>query len=1538
MRSVPVFRIFVKAVSVILVFFPLAFSHGKTITVHTGGQVDKGVVVDAASVKVVRGASSQAVFKCGDDVQWLGATGEPRIPWKIFTVLLGPDADAPSVAADVNADYELAGKRHEVEPIPPMGTRIDGRDIVVWPTDKRIVDGRDADIYENDAFWPSEKVRLSGVGKLRGWQLAEIAVPLVLYNPVSGQLKHLSNTDVVITYDCLSAANGKSKLAEKTDRIGRSRVEKLAVNFAQFGGDYAYESADTGWAVELAGQAGSVAASSFGSVYAIITTTAIQSASSALNSFIGHKSNLGFDVRVITEADFGGGQGDTAANNIRQWLRENYISQNILYVLLLGNPHPTDGYVPMKSCYSSNVVPSDFFYADLSGNWDLNGNGVYGEWDDNGPGGVDRYWEVLVGRIPYYGNISDTDAILNKIIDYENQIEDTDWRSNALLPMVPFDGSTPSYQLGEQIKQNFLVPRDWGFHRLYNENYGLNPPPETVPSSIDNVTNVWRQNPFGLVVWMTHGSSHTAGGVMDTGHVPSLDDDYPTFTWQASCSNSHPETTDNLSYTLLKNGAIATVGATRVSVYWIGETNFTNSTSIGGMGYQYSRNLIAESMTCGAAFYELKQALSPGLWENFVVMNLYGDASVGLAPPDRPSLVGYWKLDETVGTEAADSAGQNDGTLIGGVTFDNNSVQGKIGGAIELDGTNDYISHGLSLPRLAGTISHWLYPDQLRQMVACYESDGTAAGAYNGFGYGYEESALEIHTGIQDDGKWFFVYQDGAIADDAYVKFSAGDVIPQRWSHVAVTWQVNGDAILYVNGLEVGREDMSGKTFASMATTVRQIGRVGDGTASRHWDGRIDDVRVYDYALGSTAIKSLATGMEAWLKFDDNAGLIAADSVSNNYGILTGGLTFDDDSVVGKINEALEFDGLDDYVWHGSSLPRSTGTISHWLYPNQVRQMVACYESDGTAAGTYNGFGASSEAGALEINTGIQNDNKWFFVYQNGVIAENALVSFSAGDVTEGQWSHVAVTWDVDADVILYVNGLEVGREDMSGKTFESRAGTVHQIGRVGDGTASRHWDGRIDDFRIYNRALSQDEITELVASRVAWLKFDETEGLTAKNSFDDRDGTLEGNLIWKPYGGKICGALEFDGFDDYVVRAFSLPRESGTILHWLYPDQARQMVACYESDGTEVGTYNGFGALSEAGALELHTGIQNDNKWFFVYQDGVWANNASVSFSAGNVVAEQWSHVAVTWNINADAILYVNGSEVGREDMSGKNFESRTPVVRQIGRVGDSSATRHWDGLIDDLRVYSRSFSPEEIAEIYRYGMTGDLNYDSNVDLADLGVFSDQYLQQSGYFESDGLVVMEAENYFYKGAGCGTLQGSSWTALAGGGAAGGGYVQASPDIGLRSDYDSETYSPHLSFRINFATPGTYYLWLKAKAQDGGSNSAYYGLDNVAISQDSSTAIAIPITSDFSWTSDSTDSERLTVTVDSAGRHSLDIWMREDGAEIDRVLLTTDESYNPGADEPQESQYEPDELPADLNTDGLVNLGDFASFADQWLK
>lgn len=881
----------------------------------------------------------------GEDIRWLNDTGEPRIPWKIITVLLPPYADLSSVTCRVKQPvYEAIAGTWQVEPMPPVATWDEnGQVIIVWPENKRIVDGRDVDIYQRDAFWPDEKARLSGKGRLRKWRLAEIAIPLIRYNPVSGELLQLANAEITVDFQ-----RGARLLdIDRSDPLGRARVQKIAANFVQ--AVDAYDKAASGdssndlTAIKGSGEQGGDSPNPASAGYCIITTSAIQSASSKLNAYVSHKQLQGFNVQVVTESVWGGGVGDIAANNIRAWLSSNYFTNNILYVLLIGNPHPNTGAVPMKMCISDH--PTDYFYAELTVDWDKDRDGIYGEEGAEATQGdeVEKYFEVFAGRIPYYDNINDLDRILQKTIDYENAA-DTQWRRNTLLPMVPLDDSTPMFQLGERIKSDHLEPKCISSVRIYDKNYGAVPPPEYLRSKRYPATE-WSQGKYGLIVWATHGWSQGASGIISTSDVPSLNDTFPGATWQGSCNNSEPEVSQNLAYSILKNGGIATIGATRLSWYWVGESDFRSSSSIGGLGYQYAKR-ISEKQSVGQALYNTKEAMS--LWlMNYYVFNLYGDPAVVIMPEPAAftisptdlfynqapraiastlsrtytlnnnsglalnwtashtagwfelssyggsigahiwlavnvtlttqtanlnygtyedtiiftdttngitakrkvfleiypqSLVGYWRFDETGGSTAQDSSGNGyDGTLQGTFTFDTASVMGTFRNALDFNGVSNYVETG--------------------KIVSDFGLNGNAARTVTAWVYTHSFNDGGIYEmGEHSDGRDFSLRTRTTDNQWRVQQWGTGDIdftfdSKNKWVHFAHVYDGSTTKI-YANGNLVTSVP---RTLNTGGTKTFKIGR----WSNYYFDGIIDDVRIYNYALDISAIQAIVAGGRA---------------------------------------------------------------------------------------------------------------------------------------------------------------------------------------------------------------------------------------------------------------------------------------------------------------------------------------------------------------------------------------------------------------------------------------------------------------------------------------------------------------------------------------------------------------------------------------------------------------------------------------------------------------------------------------------------
>jgi hypothetical protein len=560
----------------------------------------------------------------GSDIQHIGQTGEPSIPYQSVRVLLPPNADLTTVKAAITGSrWAAIDGQYDIQPVPPLAAGDCENTCAVSPTNGAIIDGKNADIYSTDASFPLEPIGKVDVQVMRGWKMAQILYAPFAYNPVEKHIFQLSGDAIEITFEKESLKTNAGGI----DFTGAGQVREMTANFAEMAGEYGgyAVSADTGR-------------------YVIITTDNIETVSGNLADFVASKEARGFTVQVVNEGTWGGGTGNTAADNIRSWLQSNYISLNIKYVLLIGNPNPTSGDVPMKMCYPQDYdpaypeCPSDFYYAELTSNWNGDGDAKYGEYDDDFLGNPPRVAEVAVGRIPYYGSIADLDHILLKIIEYETTPDsDIDWRRNILLPMKPSDGSTLGYQLGEEIKNTVLVPNGWTYQRVYDEKYSLPEPPAIItPCTVDNVTNAWNNSDFGAVFWWTHGSSTSAVDIMDLSHAATLDDAHPSFTFQCSCSNGTPEASTNLQYSLLKNGCISTVSASRVSWYVEGQTSFTGTATNSGMTFEYSQRLIAEEMYAGDALNDLKADISlyhQVLWMNYLDFNLYGCPAVGLFTP-----------------------------------------------------------------------------------------------------------------------------------------------------------------------------------------------------------------------------------------------------------------------------------------------------------------------------------------------------------------------------------------------------------------------------------------------------------------------------------------------------------------------------------------------------------------------------------------------------------------------------------------------------------------------------------------------------------------------------------------------------------------------------------------------------------------------------------------------------------------------------------------------------------------------------------------
>lgn len=232
-------------------------------------------------------------------------------------------------------------------------------------------------------------------------------------------------------------------------------------------------------------------------------------------------------------------------------------------------------------------------------------------------------------------------------------------------------------------------------------------------------------------------------------------------------------------------------------------------------------------------------------------MGLYGNQSLfkeSLVPSKNSivtsGLIAHWTYDESSGTLVNDLVNFNNGTMVN--TTDDIRIAGKVGShSIDLDGVSENMTYLNSvINREVGSISHWIWPNASKRAFMIYESDGTS-GDHDGEG-NTGADILEIHTALTVTNGCRFVYQSGDGSAGARFSNSGPVVDVGAWTHFVSTWDVNGNNLLYLNGALVATKDMSTFTFSAKTTTVRNIGKVGNGEVNRWFDGRLDDIRVYD--------------------------------------------------------------------------------------------------------------------------------------------------------------------------------------------------------------------------------------------------------------------------------------------------------------------------------------------------------------------------------------------------------------------------------------------------------------------------------------------------------------------------------------------------------------------------------------------------------------------------------------------------------------------------------------------------------------------
>jgi hypothetical protein len=241
----------------------------------------------------------------------------------------------------------------------------------------------------------------------------------------------------------------------------------------------------------------------------------------------------------------------------------------------------------------------------------------------------------------------------------------------------------------------------------------------------------------------------------------------------------------------------------------------------------------------------------------------------------------------------------------------------------------------------------------------------------------------------------------------------------------------------------------SATTTASFSTAGSYVLRLTafDGALSAS-----DDVTVIVNAAPVSG-----SGLVAHYRLDDAAGTIAKDATGVYPGTLVNGPRW----VTGRYAGATRFDGVNDYI----SLPHVNAagaglTIAMWVHTSSFAPTSQRFLAKAT------GMSAQENDWML----GLEGRRLRFRLKTNGVTT-----TLTARDLNlpRNTWYHAAATYD-GSRMRVYVNGMEVASQAKTG-AVAMNANVPLNLGRSPDG--SHYMEGRLDDVRIYNRALTAQEI-----------------------------------------------------------------------------------------------------------------------------------------------------------------------------------------------------------------------------------------------------------------------------------------------------------------------------------------------------------------------------------------------------------------------------------------------------------------------------
>ena len=679
-------------------------------------------------------------------------------------------------------------------------------------------------------------------------------------------------------------------------------------------------------------------------------------------------------------------------------------------------------------------------------------------------------------------------------------------------------------------------------------------------------------------------------------------------------------------------------------------------------------------------------------------------------PPSKLSdgLVAYWPFDG----DAKDASGNgNHGTVNGAtLTADRN---GNADGAYSFDGNDRIVvadSESLRSPTNAISIAVWM------KLTTMYDACLVCKGE-NKRQYGFYFSAQGDKCVIND--------RLGETGFDAMCDLSPG-LETGVWTHFVAVWD-GKICKAYANGIQVG-EDAAEGMFAANGVSL-YIG-VDYPEADEYYKGTMDDLAIWNRALTAEEVARLHAG-ESPVGADIPAGLLhrwsfngdLTDSVGGQDAVHSGSSSYswseNGESVSlpgGTYGTSGLFLGKDVVPSDGSPV-----TIEIWGTQREMQHQSRIF--DLTSRPGEGHFGDFITMSWISDDS-MEKDEIWVWEAESGSWTEasecaNLLLRNALAPYELGTEYHISMVIEPDKDgagntyvrvakrdaatgqLLAQTNGYVTG--DWSPTRLSGRELWLGRSSFTPDNDASANY----NEVRIWKAALTDEQLEEsarrgpdvllgnpipggedspsgnLSDGLVAYWPFD---GNAKDASGNGNHGTVNGATLTADRNGNADSAYSFDGSNDGIVVAASeslrSPTNAISIAAWVNPD--RTHASCVICKGV---TRRQYGL------------IFSDEGDSYTINDRLGETNLNVTcrFSP-KLETGVWTHFVATWD-GKTCKAYANGVLVGEGTAEGVFVANDAALY--IG-VDHPETSEYYKGAMDDIAIWNRALSAEEVAQLY--------------------------------------------------------------------------------------------------------------------------------------------------------------------------------------------------------------------------------------------